>query len=115
MKYPRIHPQPQNGDILHFEFEISEDLDWFSGHFPGLPVLPGVVQLRWAVELAEEHFKLGAGPLEVLRLKFKSVVIPPSRIKLALAKTSDTEATFEFTGTDAVYSQGKLRFAGPAQ
>lgn len=115
MKDPVIHPHPQNGDILLFELEISEDLEWFSGHFPGLPVLPGVVQLRWAVELAKEHFKLGAGPLEVLRLKFKSVVIPPSRINLALSKTSDTEATFEYTGTDAVYSQGKLRFAGSTQ
>jgi 3-hydroxymyristoyl/3-hydroxydecanoyl-(acyl carrier protein) dehydratase len=112
LKHPIIHPQPQNGDILHFEFEISEDLEWFSGHFPGSPVLPGVVQLRWAVELAQEHFKMGDGPLEVLRLKFKSVVVPPTFINLELSKISDTEATFEYTGTNAVYSQGKLRFAG---
>ena len=31
---------------------ISPELDWFRGHFPDNPVLPGVVQLHWAVTAA---------------------------------------------------------------
>lgn len=110
MNFPTILSQSEAGDTRHFELEITEQLTWFKGHFPDLPVLPGVVQLRWAIELAREHFGLQDGPQEVMRLKFKSVVVPPRSIHLSLTKQSDTEAVFEYSGPGEIYSQGKLKF-----
>lgn len=115
MKFPTILSQSRDGDALQFELEISEDLSWFTGHFPGLPVLPGVVQLRWAVELAQQHFGIETGPQEVLRLKFKSVVVPPRNIVLTLSRSGDAEAAFEYTGPGEVYSKGKLKFSETTQ
>lgn len=115
MIFPNILSQSGAGDTRQFELEISEELTWFKGHFPGLPVLPGVVQLRWAIELAREHFELQDGPDEIVRLKFKSVVVPPRSIHLSLIKQSDSEATFEYSGSGEIFSQGKLKFAGTTQ
>ena len=115
MKFPVIRSQTIDGEIRRFELDIANDLIWFKGHFPARPVLPGVVQLDWAIKLAQQHFGHQDVPREVLRLKFKSVVVPPQILVLTLSRTSATEAIFEYTSHGNIYSQGKLRFAGDGQ
>ena len=105
----------EEGDTRRFEFDISEDLSWFRGHFPGFPVLPGVVQLRWAVELAQENFGFEGGPHEIMRLKFKSIIVPPVAIELTLTQTAPAQAQFKYTGQGKEYSQGRLVFAEGCQ
>lgn len=115
MKFPTILAQSGGGDERQFELEITSELTWFDGHFPGFPVLPGVVQLRWAVALSQQHFDLASGPNEVLRLKFKNVIVPPRTVRLALRKVDARSATFEYSEHDQVFSQGKIRFSGIGQ
>jgi len=35
------------GPPVRLELAVAPDLPCFEGHFPGVPVLPGVVQLDW--------------------------------------------------------------------
>ena len=115
MNFPTLISRTEEGDTRRFEFDISEDLSWFRGHFPGFPVLPGVVQLRWAVELAQENFGFEAGPNEVMRLKFKSIIVPPVAVVLTLTQTGPAQAQFKYTGQDQEFSQGRLIFAESRQ
>ena len=47
----------------------------FAGHFPGLPILPGVVQLDWAMRLAAEQcFGCAHRVASIDRLKFMAPV-----------------------------------------
>ncbi len=115
MKFPAIRSQTIDGEHLRYELDITNDLIWFKGHFPGQPVLPGVVQLDWAIKLAQQHFGHQDVPREVLRLKFKSVVVPPKLLVLSLSRTSASDATFEYTSKGEIFSEGKLRFAGDRQ
>lgn len=108
MRSPNILSCREDGDTRRFELAITEELIWFRGHFPGYPVLPGVVQLRWAVELSQECFGLEAGPREVMRLKFKSIIVPPLDIELTLTRVGPTETQFAYAGQGHEYSQGRL-------
>jgi 3-hydroxymyristoyl/3-hydroxydecanoyl-(acyl carrier protein) dehydratase len=45
------------------EHEVTEDAFWARGHFPGQPVLPGVLQIEFAAQLAAILFA-GPGPSE---------------------------------------------------
>ncbi|MGF6412114.1 acyl-CoA synthetase (AMP-forming)/AMP-acid ligase II [Paraburkholderia sp. MM5482-R2] len=44
------------GDTLHYVLRVPQSLQHFAGHFPGLPILPGVVQVDWAARLAAGHW-----------------------------------------------------------
>ena len=113
MNMPGILSRIVSDDTLRLRFDIREDLDCFRGHFPGVPVLPGVVQLDWAVRIACEHFGVQGVPKDIRRLKFKSVVIPPAEIDLELTRTGPTTVRFAYTGADVQYSEGRLTFPEP--
>jgi len=109
---PQIILDSSDGDNVCIDFAIDGNLPWFKGHFPGFPILPGVVQLDWAARIASERFGFSATPREVLKLKFKSVIIPPTEVKLTLSRISPVEVQFEFTSAQQQHSSGKLRYAG---
>ena len=115
MRFPNVLASVEDGNFRRFDLDISEKLIWFQGHFPGFPVLPGVVQLRWAVELAQEHFDVGIGPHEVKRLKFKSIIVPPLVVELSLQQTGSGEVQFGYKSKELEYSEGRLIFAGTSQ
>lgn len=80
----RLQQQWQN-DHWQIELRVPLDLAHFSGHFPRTPVLPGVVQIEWAMDLARELFNdlppRFAG-MEVL--KFQQLARPGDRLELSL-------------------------------
>lgn len=115
MRFPQILARVEEGDIRRFELEISDELIWFRGHFPDYPILPGVVQLRWAVELSQECFGWQSGPREVMRLKFKSIIVPPVAVELVLTRLGPMEAQFGYTGQGQEYSEGRLIFGETRQ
>jgi 3-hydroxymyristoyl/3-hydroxydecanoyl-(acyl carrier protein) dehydratase len=77
------------------ELDLPESLSWFRGHFPGHPILPGVVQLAWAVEFAHAHLRLATAIRQVTALKFLRVIRPGATIRLAL-EWSPPPATLAF-------------------
>jgi 3-hydroxymyristoyl/3-hydroxydecanoyl-(acyl carrier protein) dehydratase len=109
--FPRVLTATVDRPNVCFGLEVSQDLSWFRGHFPDMPILPGVVQLHWAVIVARAVFELPDSPLEVKRLKFKNVVIPPQVLELSVSVHASKEVQFEFYSPDEQYSQGRLVFA----
>jgi acyl-coenzyme A synthetase/AMP-(fatty) acid ligase len=66
---------------------LPESLRWFKGHFPGHPLLPGVVQLHWAMRAAREHLHV-RGVFQGLRaLKFMRPIRPGKMLTLTLLST----------------------------
>lgn len=84
--------------------------DFFDGHFPGLPVLPGVVQLGVAARIAASRFQAASSPLEIRRLKFAAVVRPGIEVGFEIKKGPEGNFTFRFFDekSGAVYSSGTL-------
>ena len=86
------------------------DAGFYRGHFPGNPVLPGIVQVHWVVTASRFLFGMSNGPGEIKRLKFKSVVTPPNVIELALCRPSECEVQFDYSSLGRQHSQGRLIF-----
>ena len=73
-----------SGPEESFALAMDPELTAFQGHFPGRPILPGVVQVDWAIRLGEAAF----GPLEPFRgldrLKFLAPIRPLEALELTL-------------------------------
>jgi 3-hydroxymyristoyl/3-hydroxydecanoyl-(acyl carrier protein) dehydratase len=91
---------------------LPENLIYFDGHFDGKPVLPGVVQLKWAVELAAAHLGVTGGFHAVDMLKFTRIIPPGSTITVDIRYCADTGAIeFDYSSEHGRHSSGKARFA----
>lgn len=89
---------------------VDPALEHFRGHFPGFPVLPGVVQIDWAVRLARQFWPL---PTERFRgmdnVKFLNPVLPPLPLVLRLEwQAAQQRLAFHYSAGDKVYSSGRL-------
>jgi acyl-CoA synthetase (AMP-forming)/AMP-acid ligase II/3-hydroxymyristoyl/3-hydroxydecanoyl-(acyl carrier protein) dehydratase len=97
---------------LVLELVAPGNLGWFDGHFPGHPVLPGVVQLQLLVASRARSEWPALGPVRrLLRLKFKQVITPGARIILALVHERPAHTVhFELSVAGASCASGSVVF-----
>ena len=95
---------------------IDPLLPVFAGHFPGNPILPGIVQIEWARRAAERLFPglQSAGFSGLTHVKFKSPVLPSSWLQLRLSADADGIAV---TGETAgrVCTQSRLLYGASSR
>lgn len=74
------------GEDWHWQLQlqIPHDLAYFSGHFPATPVLPGVVQVDWALLLAQQLMDLPMQFAGMEVLKFQQLIRPGDLVQLEL-------------------------------
>ncbi|MEZ0601512.1 AMP-binding protein [Paraburkholderia sp. IW21] len=81
--------EARSADTLHYELRVPPTLVHFAGHFPGLPILPGVVQVHWAMRLAAEQLPAVRRLASIDRLKFMAPVSPGAVLNLTLAHDAE--------------------------
>ena len=98
-----------------FAFQVEAEHPAFADHFPGRPLLPGVVQVDWALRLGRRVYG-EMGTFEALEhLKFQAPILPGEPISLRLDwAPAKGELAFEYWGNQGRKSSGFARFA-PAQ
>jgi 3-hydroxymyristoyl/3-hydroxydecanoyl-(acyl carrier protein) dehydratase len=107
-------------DEVRLVLHIPVQLTHFEGHFPELPILPGVVQVDWAVTYARKHLPLTGEFIALENLKFQGIVLPAANIALHLSwNAAAKKLNFRYTDIDAadsarVYSSGRIAFGGEA-
>lgn len=113
---PEIDTVERTTDGLRLHFVVSAELEYFDGHFPEVPLLPGVVQIGWAVELARLHLAASApGALErfssLSAIKFMRVIQPGASVWLRLrVNPGSRELEFEYRADEYTCSSGRVRF-----
>ncbi|WP_317930853.1 AMP-binding protein [Halioxenophilus sp. WMMB6] len=103
-----FHCTEQSDNRCLFNAELTSDQPEFQGHFPGLPLLPGVVQLDNAIRhqpwYAQTLF------LRVNQLKFKDLTIPGVTLTLELNHKSAGKVAFQYRQGHRSLSSGVLVF-----
>jgi len=110
-EWPLFNDIAVNDEQIEIQLSISDDLSFFAGHFPGQPVLPGIVQIHWAGELAK--FILGLdGFMALKNIKFNSMVLPSSQLKLVLKYNQEKQTLrFDYSSESEKRSNGLFVFS----
>ena len=108
----QVRQVPQGVEI---DMSLPAELFFFRGHFPERPILPGVVQVDWAVRFADRYLKTDITSARDFRVKFKSVIEPTEVITMVLLRSSnDRKLEFSFRNHTGELSQGSITLADNA-
>lgn len=113
MYRPEIIEEARDAASVRLRFTVSPALAYFAGHFAGWPILPGIVQVHWAIEWARRYFDCAQEFRRMDNLKFHRVVQP--NIELIVSLRYDAEKSrldFTYENATAKYSSGTAIF-GP--
>ncbi|WP_254063375.1 hypothetical protein [Rhodanobacter sp. L36] len=94
----REHAQDDRWTLL---LQLPLELIHFDGHFPRAPVLPGVLQVGWALAFAAPRLGTSLQCREMEALKFQRLLRPGDRVELTLYFADEPDGT----------GRGKLYFA----
>ncbi|SDV06697.1 acyl-CoA synthetase family protein [Pseudomonas mucidolens] len=116
-----LAPRPKAPEVLEhaetdgewtLQLAIPPDLAYFSGHFPQTPVLPGVVQVDWALSLGRQLLDLPSDFAGMEVLKFQQLVRPDDRIELHLRFDRERgKLYFAYRNDTAACSSGRILLA----
>lgn len=103
-------------DQWQLELGIPPDLAHFTGHFPRTPVLPGVVQIDWALALAHELFDALPPCFKGMEvLKFQQLARPGDQLQLTLRFDRERgKLHFAYRNGDAPCSSGRILLGEPS-
>jgi acyl-CoA synthetase (AMP-forming)/AMP-acid ligase II len=94
-----------------FEFTAPRELIYFNGHFPGVPIVAGVVQIHWVIAYGRKCFDLPSGFRGICALKFQRIIAPEKPFTLELVhEPGKSSLFFKITSPVGTHSSGRLLF-----
>jgi 3-hydroxymyristoyl/3-hydroxydecanoyl-(acyl carrier protein) dehydratase len=108
---PEITSVTESESGATYQIRVPPELEHFRGHFPGFPILPGIVQLDWAVRLGRRHFQGLGDSAAVDNFKCQALVFPAAELTLELRR-DETGLNFRYFDARRTYSSGKIVFTG---
>ena len=109
MLLPEIQSAEAGDNTATYKIRVPAALEHFRGHFPGFPILPGIVQLDWAVRLGRRHFEGLGASTGVDNFKCQALVFPDAELTLELRR-DETGLNFRYFDARRTYSSGKILF-----
>jgi 3-hydroxymyristoyl/3-hydroxydecanoyl-(acyl carrier protein) dehydratase len=114
-------PLPRDVDLIDehmhdgmwtLSLRVPLDLIYFPGHFPQAPVLPGAVQIAWALSLASTRLGTPQRCHSMEALKFQQLMRPGDRADLTLRHDATRHKLhFAYRDGDKAYSSGRLAWS----
>lgn len=116
-RLPELVAQVRDGKALLLDLFVPANLYYFDGHFPGRPVLPGVVQTHWAVHYGREFFDVSGGFAGLEVVKFQQIITANQHLQLRLEYQPDKgKLYFGYTSrrgeAEVAHASGRIVFSG---
>jgi acyl-CoA synthetase (AMP-forming)/AMP-acid ligase II/3-hydroxymyristoyl/3-hydroxydecanoyl-(acyl carrier protein) dehydratase len=108
---PEVLEQLRESNVLERGCRVPRDLGCFPGHFPGAPVVPGVLQLDWVMELATELLNESPRIAEIESLKFSAPLRPGDSFRILVRVVAKSRVDFRIWGESGAYARGRVRLA----
>ncbi len=104
---PNIEKQQIQMDLFEIWLSIPPDLYYINGHFPDLPIVPGVVLLHWVVEFSRKIFNIERPITLVKNIKFNNLVQPENKLMLRVEHIEKLATIkFLYKADQITYSSG---------
>lgn len=101
--------------IVVLRLYLPADLSLFAGHFPGLPLLPGVAQVHWVATLGRTRLPVTGQFSRLVNLKFQKPILPECELELTLAwDAGRRQLAFNYASVAGSHASGKIEFAADA-
>ncbi len=85
---------------------------WFSGHFPGDPILPGIAQLKLVADLISEAENRTLCLKRLGRIKFRKIVRPGESLNICVTSGEDVNHyLFSITSGNEDVCSGSMYFS----
>ena len=105
---PELLAWSVEADSLAAEMTFPADAEWFSGHFPGFPVLPGVAQIFLTRKFARRAFSDFPDAGLYRRIKFRRLVRPGERAVLNIHRNTPGAFSFRMSVGDETAFSGEV-------
>lgn len=92
---------------------VAPDHPAFAGHFPGRPILPGVVLLGWATHALGVVLGRSVPPCDIASAKFLQPVRPGTVLRIRHTQQSGESWRFDIFAGDDTVASGTLRVRTP--
>jgi acyl-coenzyme A synthetase/AMP-(fatty) acid ligase/uncharacterized membrane protein/3-hydroxymyristoyl/3-hydroxydecanoyl-(acyl carrier protein) dehydratase len=112
VRHPILLGKKVSENTAEYSLKIPADLAYFDGHFNGMPIVPGVVQLNWVIELAKTDLELRGYVSQCNQIKFSQLMKPNDIVTLILHYNAEKSAlSYSYKGIDFDYSSGRISFS----
>lgn len=91
-----------------YSWQVPENHAAFAGHFPGTPILPGVVLLDVALKNIAETYQLALDQCEIGSVKFLSPVHPGDTLSFHHERLASGTIRFEVRSAEASVASGTV-------
>jgi 3-hydroxymyristoyl/3-hydroxydecanoyl-(acyl carrier protein) dehydratase len=113
---PQLLAVQQLDNAVRIQLRVQPELSWFVGHFPGVPILPGVVQTTWAIDFGRRYLPVPAQFRYLSNMKFMRFILPDARLELRLQYLpAKSELHFEYHDGVATCASGRIGFAAESE
>lgn len=103
---PVVLASRSTADGTELQLRIDADLAALAGHFPGLPIVPGVCLLDWVVRFSARHLALLEDGAPQFQIKFRHVLQPGREVMLSLRRLSGGRVQFSYAAGETIYASG---------
>jgi 3-hydroxyacyl-[acyl-carrier-protein] dehydratase len=100
--------------VLSVGVRVPADSPWFSGHFPGEPILPGIAQLGMVFDAIARAGDRKPTIKSISRVRFKRAIRPDDHLKIIAAPRGDEVESYNFRimHEEEVVCSGAMTFQG---